>query len=64
MMLSVLFAYYQRDVVFLPITFRNRQGGKNSIDLRKIVRIGWRSVGDFVRMKRMLREIERRKCTL
>lgn len=63
-MLSVLFAYYQRDVVFLPITFRNRQGGKNSIDLRKIVRIGWRSVGDFVRMKRMLREIERRKCTL
>lgn len=63
-MLSVLFVYDKRDVVFLPITFRNRQGGKNSINLKKIIRIGWKSVGDFIRMKRTLREIGRKKCIL
>lgn len=29
------------------ITFRPRQGGVNSINLRRIVKIGWKAIGDF-----------------
>ena len=54
-MLSVLFV---RDaslrVRFLPITFKARHSGTNSINLRKIVRIGMRAVRDFARIRREL----------
>lgn len=32
---------------FYPITFRSRQGGVNSINLKRIVRIGWKALSDF-----------------
>lgn len=55
-MLSTFFVYYKEKVKFLPITFRPRQGGVNSINLKKIIVIGWHAVIDFVdiltRMKR------------
>jgi len=35
------------EVVFLPITFRPRQAGKNSLNLIKIVRIGARALSDL-----------------
>lgn len=34
-------------VLFLPISFRSRQGGTNSINVRKIISIGLRSLSDF-----------------
>ncbi len=46
-LLSVLMADAKEDVLFLPITFRPRQGGKNSINLRRIFRIGRQAVKDF-----------------
>ena len=54
-LLSVLFVR-DRDlrVEFLPITFRPRQSGTNSINLRKIARIGARAVRDFARIRREL----------
>lgn len=36
-----------RSVRFLPVSFRPRQGGKNSVDMRKIVRIGMQALKDF-----------------
>lgn len=30
-----------------PITFRPRQGGVNSINMKRIVKIGWKALGDF-----------------
>lgn len=46
-MMTVYFIYYNERCIFKPITFRPRQGGKNSIDMLKIVRIGWKSLWDF-----------------
>lgn len=51
-MLTVLFLNNQEKVEFIPITFRPRQGGVNSINLRKIVKIGIRSVKDFKEIKK------------
>ena len=54
-LLSVLFV---RDtslrVRFLPITFKARHSGKNSINLPKITRIGIRAVRDFARIRKAL----------
>lgn len=41
-------------VRWLPITFRPRQGGKNSLNVRKIVRIGRGAAVDFWRLGRTL----------
>ena len=46
-MLSVMFLKNKDSVAFLPITFRPRQGGKNSINLRKITKIGFQAIRDF-----------------
>lgn len=35
-----------------PITFRPRQGGVNSINLRRIFKIGYKALGDFIRINR------------
>lgn len=32
---------------FYPITFRPRQGGVNSINMKRIIKIGWKALGDF-----------------
>ena len=48
-------AYFVRNaekVTFLPITFRPRQGGKNSINIRKILKIGWKAIHDFRNLKK------------
>lgn len=46
-MLTVLFVKNKEKVEFLPITFRPRQGGVNSINMKKIVKIGIQAVKDF-----------------
>ena len=45
--LSVLYAKQKKAVHYIPITFRARQGGVNSINLRKICKIGKQAVKDF-----------------
>ena len=63
-MISVQFIYYKRKVLFLPITFQSRQGGRNSINIKRIIGMGWRSVGDFMHMRKVLRGLESKKCIL
>ena len=46
-MLTVLFLRGKENVQFIPITFRPRQGGVNSINLKKITKIGIQAVKDF-----------------
>ena len=43
-MLTVYFVYFQEKIKFLKITFKPRQGGKNSINVKRIVKIGWKAV--------------------
>lgn len=54
-LISVIFVKQGCKVKFLPITFRPRQGGVNSINLKKIVRIGKQAVVDFWRINKVLR---------
>lgn len=53
-MISVIYAKKKLKVKYLPITFRPRQGGVNSINMKRIVRIGRQAVKDFRRMNRII----------
>ncbi len=51
-MFTTYFVYHKEKVLFLPISFQPRKAGKNSINLKKIIRIGRKAVGDFYRLRR------------
>ena len=51
-MLTVSLLNAKENVKFMPITFRPRQGGVNSINFKKIVKIGIQSVKDFRMIKK------------
>lgn len=57
--LSVIYAKKKQKVRYLPITFRPRQGGVNSINLKKIFKIGKQAVKDFKEINKMLKKIEK-----
>ena len=46
-MMTTFFVYYNEKVHFKKITFKPRQGGVNSINIPKIVGIGWQALHDF-----------------
>ena len=52
--LSVIYAKKGLRAKYIPITFRPRQGGENSINLKKIFGIGCQAVRDFWKINRML----------
>lgn len=49
---TTYFVYHHEKVKFIPITFKPRQGGTNSINIKKIIKIGWKAIGDFVQIKK------------
>ncbi len=51
-MFTAYFAYFHERVKFIPITFKPRAGGTNSINIRKIIKIGWSALWDFVKLRR------------
>lgn len=51
-MFTTYFVYFHEKVRFMPITFKSRQGGKNNINLSKIIKIGYKAVGDFRELKK------------
>ena len=57
-LLSAIYIKRQEPVLFLPVTFRPRQGGVNSINLRKIFRIGLDSVKAFREFRPVLDTLE------
>ena len=46
--LSAIYKKRRQKVHFIPITFRPRQGGKNSINIIKIIKVGLSSVRSFI----------------
>lgn len=48
--ISVIYAKKKLAVKYIPITFRPRQGGVNSINMKKIIRIGRHALKDFRRI--------------
>lgn len=51
-MMTTYFAYYGEKICFKEISFKARQGGVNSINIPKIVKIGWKALGDFRKFKK------------
>ena len=58
-MLTTYFAHYKENMTFREISFKPRQGGTNSINIPKIVRIGWKAIGDFRRFRRNMKMEEK-----
>ena len=55
-MMTTYFAHYHEKMEFREISFQSRQGGVNSIDLGKIIKIGWKALGDFRDLKRDMKK--------
>lgn len=53
--ISVLFLKKGYKVKFIPITFRPRQGGVNSINMKKIFKIGKKAVSDFSKINKIIK---------
>ena len=51
-MFTTYFVYNEEKTVFIPITYKPRNGGTTSINLRKFIKIGWKAVGDFRKFKK------------
>lgn len=51
-MLTTYFAYFKERLLFIPITFKPRKQGKNSVNMTKIVKIGWKALRDFRKLRR------------
>lgn len=63
-LLSVLFARKKYAVHYEVITFRPRQGGKNSINMKRIFGIGKQAVHDFYEINRSLKTMNQEKHVL
>lgn len=53
-MMTTYFIYYKEKSLFKAITFKPRQGGVNSINIPKIIRIGWNALHDFKELRKGL----------
>lgn len=53
-MITTYFVYYKNKVKFHKITFKPRGKGVNSINVKKIVKIGYNSLKDFRKLKKEL----------
>lgn len=54
--LSVIFRKKGCEVKYIPITFKPRQGGVNSINMKRIFDIGLHAVCDFVKINRIIKQ--------
>ena len=53
-MLTTFFSYYGERIRFRKITFKPRQAGVNSVNVRKIIGIGIKALGDFHAFKKAM----------
>ncbi|HKL80792.1 MAG TPA: glycosyltransferase family 2 protein [Mobilitalea sp.] len=54
--ISVIYAKKKKKVQYLPVTFRPRQGGVNSINMKKIFKIGKQAFKDFKKINQVLKQ--------
>lgn len=57
--ISVLYARMKYPVKYIPITFRPRQGGVNSINMKKIFGIGKQALKDFRMINKVIAKAEK-----
>jgi glycosyltransferase involved in cell wall biosynthesis len=54
--ISMLIVKKKGKCLWLPISFKPRQGGINSINFRRIIKIGYKAIADFYILKRLIIE--------
>lgn len=60
-MLSTYFKYYDEKMKYEVITFKPRQGGVNSLNIKKIIKIGWKALADFKKFKKEMKKNKKQK---
>ena len=55
--LAAIYKKRRQKVHFIPISFRPRQGGRNSINLIKIIKVGLSSIRSFIEINDKLRSV-------
>lgn len=55
-MLTTYLVYYKENIEFKEITFKARHGGKNSINVSKIIKIGCNSLHNFYMFRRTIKK--------
>jgi glycosyltransferase involved in cell wall biosynthesis len=55
-MMTTYFSYYKEKLLFKTISFKPRQAGINSINIPKIIKIGWKAIGDFKKLKKEMKK--------
>lgn len=55
--ISAIAVKWKYQIKWYPITFKPRQGGVNSINIRRIIKIGWKAIGDFCKINKCLKKV-------
>ena len=53
---SAIAVKWKEKLAWYPITFRPRQGGVNSINMKRICKIGWKALSDFRKINKSLKK--------
>lgn len=51
-MMTTYFSFYGEKMSFREISFKPRTAGVNSVNIPKIIKIGWKALGDFHELKK------------
>ena len=55
-MFTTYFSFFHENIKFIDISFKPRQGGRNSINFKRIIKIGWQAIGDFKKLKDIIND--------
>lgn len=55
-MLTTYFSFYNEKFCFKEISFKPRQAGTNSINIPRIIKIGWNALSDFSKFKKEMKK--------
>lgn len=55
-MMTTYFAFYKEKMNFQEITFKPRTAGVNSVNIPRIIKIGWKALGDFHNLKKGMKK--------
>lgn len=53
-LMTVIYKKRNLGVYYIPITFRPRQGGKNSLNMKRIAKMGWKAWKDFLKLRKTI----------
>jgi glycosyltransferase involved in cell wall biosynthesis len=52
--ISTIAVKRKENIFWTPVTFKPRQKGTNSINIKRIIKIGWKAIGDFKQIRKQI----------